>query len=378
MKIIIGGDVAPAYNNFELFKDKTFFDKLDPLFKEKWLAADYRIFNLETPLGDQDKLSPIDKSGPNLLAPSDCIKGIKSLQPSLICLANNHTLDYGKEGLENTISIIENHGIKTTGTISNTTEKIKPVYFEKDGIKVGIYNLCEKEFNSATKNGIGSNIYREDSTLAEIESAKKKCNCLIVVYHAGKEYYRYPSPALKERCESFVDAGADFVACQHSHCLGCKQDYKKATIIYGQGNFIFTYRDNEYWRNGSLIEIEIKKGKTDTHYILLQKDGELIKVAEDQKPIEDFFERSKEIAENPDIVQDNYDKFCEKMLDNYITMIKGRSLYSRIYHKFFKKFPQKDYNKKYYLDLLNTLQCEAHRELVENGLKNRIKNRKGE
>lgn len=52
--------------------------------------------------------------------------------------------------------------------------------------------------------------------------------------------------------------GADIIICQHSHCIGCFENYENSTIIYGQGNFIFDDSQSEYWKTSLLINIEIK------------------------------------------------------------------------------------------------------------------------
>ena len=40
---------------------------------------------------------------------------------------------------------------------------------------------------------------------------KKQCDYVIVLYHGGKEHYRYPSPYLQKVCRKIVDKGADIV-----------------------------------------------------------------------------------------------------------------------------------------------------------------------
>ena len=36
-----------------------------------------------------------------------------------------------------------------------------------------------------------------------------------------------------------AENGADVVICQHSHCIGCYEEYQGCYILYGQGNFHF-------------------------------------------------------------------------------------------------------------------------------------------
>ena len=85
--------------------------------------------------------------------------------------------------------------------------------------------------------------------MEKIKDIKKNCNYLIVVYHGGKEFYRYPSPYLKELCEFFTKIGADIVICQHSHCIGAQEKLDDKTIIYGQGNL--AGRGGWTWYTGS-------------------------------------------------------------------------------------------------------------------------------
>ena len=67
--------------------------------------ADYRIFNLETPLAD--KKAPIYKCGPNLIAPTSCINGIKKIGVNIFTLANNHIMDQDVKGLGKKLQILE-------------------------------------------------------------------------------------------------------------------------------------------------------------------------------------------------------------------------------------------------------------------------------
>ena len=51
---------------------------------------------------------------------------------------------------------------------------------------------------------------------------------------------------------------ADLVVCQHSHCIGCMEEYDKGTIIYGQGNFLFDDSESIFWRTSLLLKIDLK------------------------------------------------------------------------------------------------------------------------
>ena len=71
MKILIAWDLAPTQSNFDLFNSGSTEQLLGEELLRIWDSAEARIFNLETPLADSE--TPIDKCGPNLVAPTDTV-----------------------------------------------------------------------------------------------------------------------------------------------------------------------------------------------------------------------------------------------------------------------------------------------------------------
>lgn len=370
MEIVICGDLVPTESNKEKFEDKNFINYLDEKLKKIWMKSDYRIFNLECPLGE--KLSPIDKSGPNLLANSKCINGIKSLDPSLILLSNNHILDYGENGLQNTINILLENDINYTGIVTNDREIMEPMFIEDNNVKIGIYNLCENEFSVATSTTRGANPLNEIKNYKEIRKIKEECDYVVVIFHGGKEYYRYPSPNLQRICRNFIDFGADIVITQHSHCIGCLEEYNNGKIIYGQGNFIFDGGKDEFWDTALILKLVFDKDKFKIDYIPVEKEQGLIKISENEDIIKLFFERSEQIK-NQEFIKKNYEEFANNNLNMYLNIMNKIRFYKKFLNRIFKrKFFLKTYNKVDCLRILNIIECEAHRELLICGLKSKI------
>jgi len=170
-----------------------------------------RIFNLEAPITDE--LNPISKCGPNLIAPTSTIKGIKALNPSLITLANNHILDQGVRGLNSTRDILNSNDIPFVGVGDNLTAASKPYILQRDNLKIGVYACAEHEFSIATDTSPGANPFDPLESLDHIQDLKSMCDYVIVLYHGGKEHYRYPSPYLQKVCRKMVQKGADLIVC---------------------------------------------------------------------------------------------------------------------------------------------------------------------
>lgn len=396
-KLLIGADLVPTESNYEHFKSGNVDALLGDELLKKLRDADFTIFNLEVPL--TDKITPIEKCGPNLIAPTYTIKGLQAINPSFFSLANNHILDQGKQGLESTIKVLSENGIAYAGAGSNLEEAKRPFICEIEGIKIGIYCCAEHEFTIATERKAGANPFDPLETLEHVVELKNQCDYVIVLYHGGKEHFRYPSPELQKRCRKMIEKGADLVICQHSHCIGAEEEWSNkingyvhnGRIIYGQGNFLFDDSDSEYWKTGLLIEIELRK-KTNTeikeenidalkiHYYPLQKLAEKVRLAQEDNAKEiltQFQERSIEIID-PVKVERNYQKFADSMLETYLNAFMGgtgQSFFFRAINKvtnyrFGRWFIRHKYRNVDRIKIQNFIECEAHRELLLKGLSN--------
>lgn len=377
MSILIGADIVPTKSNIEQFNkgDAAFLvgSELLKILND----ADYRIFNLEVPL--TDVCSPIDKCGPNLIAPPSTINGYKSIGVDFVTLANNHILDQGEQGLLSTCDLLRKNNIAYCGVGDNLNLAKVPYVFEISGKKIGIYACAEHEFSIATENSVGANPFDPLESFDHVSSLKQEVDYVIVLYHGGKEHYRYPSPNLQRVCRKFVKSGADLVVCQHSHCIGCEEKYLDGTIVYGQGNFLFDDSESEFWQTSLLIQID---NDCQISYIPLIKKGKSVRLASENdsnKILESFFGRSEEIKTDGQI-ENKYNEFSQKMIDGYLLKLSGtgKSFVFRVMNKLTKQkygkwILKNKIKKQQLLQIQNILECEAHRELLKVGIINKVK-----
>ena len=363
IKIVIAGDIVPTTSNYEIFEAGKTEDLLGERLAGIWNGADIRIANLEAPMIDQG--IPIQKSGPNLSIPTKCINGFKALGISLFGLANNHIMDYGETGLRNTIDILRNHDIKYCGAGMNNRLAEKGEIVDANGIKIGIYACSEHEFSAAKRDKPGANAI-DITTCLQIYELKRKTDFLIVLFHGGKEHYRYPTPEQQDRFQSFVDAGADLVICQHSHCIGCEEKYSDSIIVYGQGNFIFDYKDIECWKTGLLIEAEAETGENKKIRIMyhpVEKNGAVIQYAKKaDQIIHQFEERNKKISR----VNEFYLEEVKRDGANLTRRLLGWNRILRGIDRFIlKDMLIKLCVKRKSLAILGITKCETNREIAE-------------
>jgi poly-gamma-glutamate synthesis protein (capsule biosynthesis protein) len=304
------------------------------------------------------------------------MNGIKALNPSLISLANNHIFDHGEYGLKYTLNILKENNIPFVGAGESIKDASKPHIFEIKGHKIGIYSCAEHEFSTASNKMPGANPFDALESLDHINELSDKCDYVIVLYHGGKEHYRFPSPYLQRVCRKMIQKGADVVVCQHSHCIGCYEEYEGSFIVYGQGNFIFDRSQGDCWETSLLIKIEFDD-TININFIPIVKKDNTIRLAdekESEKILSDFNNRSYEILEG-EFIENNYRKYSKENIDSYLRKLSGFGKWaSRVDRKILKGFLVKSkYNKTKLLAIKNYIECEAHRELILTGLSEEYK-----
>lgn len=382
-KILIGADICPTKSNVEALISGNVGPLMDENLINLLSEADFAIFNLEVPLCDDPH--PIKKCGPNLIAPTSAINGLKAINPHFFTLANNHIMDQGIEGLNSTIRTLDEAGIAHAGTGNNPEEAAKPYIFELGSKRIGIYCCAEHEFSIVSGSCPGANPFDPLESPDHVAKLKEQCDYVIVLYHGGKEYYRYPSPNLRKIFRKLADKGADLVIAQHTHCVGCKEDYNGSTLIYGQGNFLFDLKNDEYWNSSVLIDVEFndRTSSPSISYIPLIKENHSLRLNMDGDILKGFENRSKEISQ-PGFAESNYEKFADESLSNYLGIFlgkKNRRLITKVLNrisgrKYRKHLVDKNYDSKDKITLQNMVECEAHRELMLSGLKKASKQEK--
>ena len=376
MEIIIGADLVPTQSNLEAFSAGDTQSLLGEELCRILGQADFRVFNLEAPITDEEH--PIAKCGPNLRIPTQAAKGIKAIGADLVTIANNHILDQDVQGVRSTISTLGCHGIAWIGAGMTPGEAAAPYILERDGIKVGFYPCTEHEFSIVTEKSAGANPFDPLWSLDHIQRLKQQCDYVVVLYHGGKEEYRYPSPELQKVCRRIAEKGADLVLCQHSHCVGCREEWNGSTIVYGQGNFLFDICDMEEYQTGILVKLDISPEIRQVDYIPVVKAGPFVRLAGEEKrgQILDAFLARSESIKAAGAVEALYQRYaCESVLEYY-----GRTLGRTRYVLFrladllcFGKLRNRCYTDADSLALINTLTCEAHRELYAAALNSRIR-----
>lgn len=365
--VVIGADICPIERNRPLFKAgdaRNLFNDLLPEFT----AADLTIANLECPLIRSS--SPIYKTGPTFGEDSECIKGIRDAGIDVLGLANNHILDHGAAGLENTIRVCADAGISTVGAGKNLSEARRLLVRKLGDIRVGILAMAEHEFSIATRNSWGANPLDLVDFVRNINERKNDFDYLIVLLHGGYEFH-VPSPRIKETCHFMIEMGANAVIVQHPHCLGGYEQYREGHIVYGQGALIMdekVYRNSQTFHEGFLVKLHLSDaGGSEMELVPLEQSvlgpGVRRMTGErGRKFLRSLQEKSLAIQDDA-YVEQQWLKFCKEHRQDYLSTVLGHGWIMRRLNRFVW-LRNLLYVRKL-LSVRNVICCETHREALE-------------
>lgn len=233
-------------------------------------SLDALVINLETSLttsNDWAKDKGINyRSHPNNVA-SLLLAGV-----DVATLANNHVLDWGKAGLKETVSTLQNAGINSCGAGNSIKDATKPTFFQIKGtdksskhadsktqgetitaavVAVGFPSAGVPLSWKAGKDKCGVNFEHEPSiAVAEkiVNNVNKNAaqdgyspDIVIVSLHWGSNWGWGTPSQWRTFAHHLIDSGVDFVVGHSSHHVKGMEIYKGKFISYGLGDFLNDY-----------------------------------------------------------------------------------------------------------------------------------------
>lgn len=204
-------------------------------------SADLFVVNQEFPFGTGGKPAP-DKQFTFRVAPERC-SIFNELGIDLVSLANNHSLDYGRDCLAETFRTLELHQINYMGAGNDLARAKALQRYQIKGKTIGFLAASRViptyDWNaSSSQSGLFTS-YDPSALLEEITKAQQECDFTVVYVHWGLERRAEPEPYQSELARQCIDAGADLVVGAHPHVLQPISYYKGKPIVYSLGNYLF-------------------------------------------------------------------------------------------------------------------------------------------
>ena len=223
----------------DFYVGRGFDPKVDESVSVLIKSARHALVNLEAPVtGRTDR---IEKTGPLLTMPVSSLDHVKRLGFTTLTLANNHILDAGLTGLDDTLRLAHERNLLTVGAtpeVSGARSAAKARLSLADG-SVTVLNYCEHEW-SVTAHGAGASGWDVLDVYSDIHEAQRLGDRVLLVLHGGNEYFPLPRPGLRKELRFLADSGAAAIVMHHSHVPAAYEVWNGVPILYGLGNFQFT------------------------------------------------------------------------------------------------------------------------------------------
>ena len=156
-----------------------------------------------------------------------------------VTLANNHVLDYGQQGYDDTKAALDAVGVGYAGRDEWA------LYETESGLKIGVYAVS---FGTAEQIRTG---------IAAVKEAGAEF--VIAALHFGDEGSYQINADQKTQAHAAIDAGADFVYGSHPHTLQPMEEYNGALIVYSMGNWTFGGNTNPRDKDTFILRLTVEK-----------------------------------------------------------------------------------------------------------------------
>lgn len=267
--LLFTGDVAldDNWSNMAALRSRAngIYDTLSPELMNELNNADICMVNNEFPYSDRGTPTP-DKQFTFRADPSR-VEILQQMGVDIVSLANNHAYDFGPDALMDTFRTLESAQIPYVGAGRNLSEAMEPTYFIAGGQKIAYVSATQIEryespdTKEATEDSPGVlRTLNPDKFLTVIEEAEENSSFVIVYVHWGSENTYEVEASQRDLAAAYIEAGADLIIGDHSHCLQGFEYINGVPVIYSLGNFWFNSKNLDT----GMVKASISSGRLES------------------------------------------------------------------------------------------------------------------
>lgn len=290
----MNGDFSyPFHNTVEYFKND-----------------DLTISNLECTLTDKNLWSAQQFY---FRSPTDYVNILIEGGVDFVTTANNHMLDFGQEGLDDTWAALDSYGFPY-GKDDDSN-----IYTLPSGLVVGIYTAY---------NSYQPSIDRASEAIRTMR--ERGAEYIVCCYHWGQELYYQPTAFQVQLAHASIDAGADLIFGCHPHCLQPIEYYGSGIILYSMGNWSFGGNTAPSDKDTAIVQVTVKR---DVDGTISNDDLTIIPCCVSSRPVKEGYsgDNYNDYVPTPYTVDsDAYNRVLSKLDGTYQATSQGRD-YSDVY-----------------------------------------------
>jgi hypothetical protein len=190
--------------------------------------ADVSVINLEAPVVPEKLVGMPFAVSDQALAALDGFPG-----KIAVCLANNHIGEYGRQGVEHTVSKLEDRGFLPLGFRLREERFFVDVPVGGQVCRVANFCLlpgpCSKYFFTGS----------EEDLVALARNLSSEGRPWLLSLHWGREYATFPLQRQVRLAETLFSLGCTAILGHHSHTTQPVWDAGGRVCAFGLGNFVF-------------------------------------------------------------------------------------------------------------------------------------------
>ena len=174
------------------------------------------------------------------------VKLLEEFGTDIVSLANNHTCDYGEQGLLDTMDALTKEGIAYSGAGRNLAEASAVQYFVAGGRKIAFISATEIErfYHYTKKAGEKTpgvlKTQQKKAVLSAITEARANSDYVIMFVHWGAEGKIKQDSDQRALAQEYAAAGVDAIIGSHPHRLQGVEFVDDVPVVYSLGNFWFS------------------------------------------------------------------------------------------------------------------------------------------
>ena len=243
VRVVSGGDVMPD-RSVEAYANANGADAVLAGIARVLQKGDASWVNLEgvtSTLGTPKTEKTYTFEGPPAFAPALAAAGI-----DVVTMGNNHSVDYGRAALKDTIERLDDAGVQVVGAGSDSDDAHAPaIVTTGSGATIGFLGYSDVWWPgfeaTSSRAGVAQAFSNVKRMKRDIAALARKVDYVVVGYHWGYEYQHYPVGQQTSEAHAAIDAGADLVIGHHPHVLQGFETYKRRLIAYSLGDLVFDH-----------------------------------------------------------------------------------------------------------------------------------------
>jgi poly-gamma-glutamate synthesis protein (capsule biosynthesis protein) len=205
-------------------------------------GADVAMVNLETAITSRGSEAPKEF---HFRTTPESLTALQATGVDVVTMANNHAVDYGSVGLQDTLAAVRTSPIPVVGIGGDAARAYAPAYLNVRGVKVAVLGATQVPdwtlatwSATASRPGVAS-ASSPDQLVAAVRAARAHADVVVVYLHWGTDYTTCPNALQRRTAQALSGAGADVVLGSHAHRLQAGGWLGRTYVDYGLGNFIW-------------------------------------------------------------------------------------------------------------------------------------------